>query len=324
MHQQISERVAAIIPVYRARFLADCLASVFAQTRQPDQVIVVDDGSPEGAEIDRAVRPYGDRLTLIRQENRGAGAARNRGILASNTNLIAFLDADDEWTPEFLQGQLDLMRAYRLGVVYANGDIVGDSPLSGMYFMETAPSQGTVTVDALLSQRCTVLTSSVVAHRKVLLDAGLFDESLRRGQDFDLWVRLAAAGTTFAYTTAPLVKRRIHSQNLSGDCISELERAVAVLVKLREKNVLTAAQCDVLDARVRALRAQIATEQGKKTLLAGDLPVARWHFRQAVAEGGGWKPRIVGLALHLAPAMTRQAYLFKLRRDSAAAPVQTA
>jgi len=324
MHQQISERVGAVIPVYRANFLADCLASVFAQTRQPDRVIVVDDGSPEGAAIERAVERYGDRVTLIRQENRGAGAARNRGILASDTDLIAFLDADDEWAPEFLQEQLDLMRAYRFGVVYANGDIVGGSPLCGMHFMETAPSQGTVSVDALLSQRCTVLTSSVVTRRNVLLDVGLFDEDLRRGQDFDLWVRLAAAGTTFAYTTAPLVKRRIHSQNLSGDCISELERAIAVLSKLRDKRLLTAPQCEVLDTRVRALRAQIATEQGKKTLLAGDLPEARSHFRQAVAEGGGWKPRIVRLALRVAPVMTRQAYLFKLRRDSAASPVQTA
>ena len=86
MHQQTRERVATVIPVYRAHFLADCLASVFAQTRQPDRVIVVDDGSPERATIERAVMPYGDRVTLIRQVNRGAGAARNRGILASDTD----------------------------------------------------------------------------------------------------------------------------------------------------------------------------------------------------------------------------------------------
>lgn len=323
MHENASERVTVIIPVYRAHFFADCLASVFAQTRRPDRVIVVDDGSPEGAVIERAVRRYGDEVTLIRQENRGAGAARNRGILASNTDLIAFLDADDEWAPAFLQEQIDLMRAYRLGVVYANGEIVGDTPLRGMRFMDTAPSQGTVTVDALLSQRCTVLTSSVVARRTELLDVGLFDEDLRRGQDFDLWVRLAAAGAVFAYTTAPLVKRRVHAQNLSGDRISELERALDVLLKLRHKGLLTPPQCDVLDARVRVLRAQIATEQGKKTLLAGDLPEARWHFRQAVTEGGGWKPLVVRLALQVAPTMTRHAYLFRMRRHAAASPAQT-
>ena len=74
---------------------------------------------------------------------------------------------------------------------------------------------------------------------------------------------------------------------------------------------------------MRVLRAQVATEQGKKTLLAGDLPEARWHFRQAVSEGGGWKPRVVKLALQVAPAITRQSYLLKLRRDAAASPAQT-
>jgi hypothetical protein len=72
------------------------------------------------------------------------------------------------------------------------------------------------------------------------------------------------------------------------------------------------------------LRAQIATEQGKKTLLLGDLPEARSHFRQAATAGGGWKTRLVGLALQFAPVLTRQAYLLKLRRDSLSRPVQTA
>jgi hypothetical protein len=104
----------------------------------------------------------------------------------------------------------------------------------------------------------------------------------------------------------------------------ELERAEAVLLKLRDKLPLTPANAEVLEARVRALRADIATEQGKKTLLAGRLAEARGHFRRAVAAGGGWKPRIVKLALQLAPQTTRQAYLFKLRRGAAASHVQTA
>ena len=324
MHNHTFDRVSVIVPVYRGLYLADCLASVFAQTRQPDRVIVIDDGSPDGALIEEAVAPYAERITLFRQENRGAGAARNRGIIASDTDLIAFLDADDEWAPGFLEEQLDLMRTRRCGAVYANGHIIGDSPLCGRRFMETAPSEGPVTVEALLGQRCTVLTSAMLTSRRALLDAGLFDEGLRRGQDFDLWVRLAAAGTTFAYTTVPLVRRRIHSQNLSGDRLAELDRAATVLLKLRDKLALTPPQCGVLDSRVRALRAEIATEQGKKTLLAGRLSEARGHFRQAVAAGGGWKPRIVKLALELAPQTTRQAYLFKLRRGAAASHVQTA
>jgi hypothetical protein len=322
--QQQRDRVGVVIPVYRAHFLADCLASVFAQTRPPDRVAVVDDGSPEGALIETLVRRYGDRLTLIREENRGAGAARNRGIQALDTDLIGFIDADDEWLPQFLERQLALLHSGDWDAVYANGDIVGDSPLRGMRFMDTAPSEGPVSVEALLSQRCTVLTSSVVVRRQALVDVGLFDEDLRRGQDFDMWVRLAARGVKFTYSTRPLVKRRIHSQNLSGDSVSELERAAAVLSKVRGKLALAPAQLQILDRRAQALRAQLATEQGKKTLLAGDVAEARTHFREAVAAGGGWKPRIASLALQLAPAITRQAYLFKLRRGAAPTPIQPA
>ena len=204
MQHRTAPSIAVIIPVYRAHYLATCLASVFAQTRSPTQVIVVDDGSPDGAEIDSAVAPYRDRLVLLRQDNLGAGAARNRGLRHSSTDLIAFLDADDLWCPQHLERQADVLwQEDGPALVYANGRLIGGGPLSGMLFMETAPSTGEATLEALLSQRCTILTSSVVVERSVLFAAGLFDESLRRGQDFDMWVRLAAAGARFSYTTEP-------------------------------------------------------------------------------------------------------------------------
>ena len=323
MHEHITHRVTIVIPVYRAQFLDRCLASVFAQTRPAEAVIVVDDGSPERAAIDSAVARYPGCVVLLRQENRGAGAARNRGILASQTPLVAFLDADDEWAPEFLERQLALIgRMPHWSLVYANGIVIGDTPLHGTRFMDVAPSAGTVDLEALLAQRCSVLTSSVVVQRRALLGVGLFDEELRRGQDFDLWVRLAAAGVQIAFSREPLVKRRIHGQNLSGDRISELERAVGVLSRLREKLALTSLQRDLLNGRVRMLRSQIATEQGKRTLAAGEVLVAASFFRQAAADGGGWKSRMVHLALQIAPGLTRQAYLFKLRRGAASASAQ--
>src|SRR3954447_7877831 len=90
--------VSVIIPAYRAsRDIADALASVFAQTFTDFEVIVVDDGSPDAAELEVAVAPFRSRIQLIVQANRGAGAARNTGIRASTGRLIAFLDADDLW-----------------------------------------------------------------------------------------------------------------------------------------------------------------------------------------------------------------------------------
>ena len=81
---------------------------------------------------------------------------------------------------------------------------------------------------------------------------------------------------------------------------------------------------DLIDARVRTLRGQMAIEQGKRTLAAGEVSAAASHFRQAAAHGGGWKSWLVHLALQVAPGMTRQAYLFKQRRAAASAPAHAA
>jgi glycosyltransferase involved in cell wall biosynthesis len=318
MHRLTPSRIAVVIPVYRAHYLADCLGSVFAQTVLPSQVLVVDDGSPDSAEIAAAVAPFGDRVTLLRQENLGAGAARNNGIRHADGDLIAFLDADDLWSPALLERQLQLLSQDPGRVlVYANGRLMGDGPLKGMLFMDTAPSTGEPTLGALLTQRCTVLTSSVVVKREALLAAGLFDESLRRGQDFDMWVRLAAAGARFGYTTEALVCRRIHTMNLSGDRITELERAAAVLEKLRSKIQFGPVESRAIDARLRLLHGDIHAERGKRDLASGAVTDAAAHFREAAGAGAGWKVQVVNLALRIAPRVTRQAYVLKTRRGTA-------
>lgn len=318
MQRPTPSRIAVVIPVFRAHYLGDCLASVFAQTRPPDQVIVVDDGSPDAATIDEVARRFEGRVTLLRQANAGAGAARNLGIRHADADLIAFLDADDLWCPELLQRQLALMdEDPERALVYANGRLMGDGPLRGMLFMDTAPSTGIPTLEALLTQRCTVLTSSVLVRRDALVASGLFDESLRRGQDFDMWVRLAAAGARFGYTTEPLVYRRIHTMNLSGDRLTELERAASVLEGLRAKIAFGPEESRALDARLRLLRGDIHAERGKRDLAAGAMGDAAAHFREAAGAGAGWKVQVVNLALRIAPRVTRQAYVLKTRRGTA-------
>jgi glycosyltransferase involved in cell wall biosynthesis len=105
--------VSVVIPAYNAEaYLREALDSVFAQTRPPDEVVVVDDGSTD--RTSEVAASYGDRVRLLRQPNRGEAAARNAGVLAARGALIAFLDADDTWLPRYLESQL---RVYVLSLV---------------------------------------------------------------------------------------------------------------------------------------------------------------------------------------------------------------
>lgn len=319
MHEQAKTRIAVVIPVYGAQYLPACLASVFNQTRPADEVIVVDDGSPEGSLIDDAVARYGERVVRLRQPNLGAGAARNHGVRSTNADLIAFLDADDLWAPELLcEQERRLMSPPGHTLVYANATLIGTSPLPGRVFMDRAPSCGEVTVEALIRQRCTVLTSSVLVRRSALMECGLFDEEIWRGQDFDMWVRLAHRGARFAYTSDALVVRRIHGATLSGDRMTELERARAVLMKLSAKLDLTADEQHALRSRVGLLESWAEAEQGKRSLKAGDLAAARARFARAASEHAEWSTQAVAWAMRFAPTLTRRAYLLKTRRHQPA------
>ena len=105
--------------------------------------------------------------------------------------------------------------------------------------------------------------------------------------------------------------------NLSGDRLTELERAAAVLEKLRVKIQFGPVESRALEARLRLLRGDIHAERGKRDLAAGAVGDAAAHFREAAGAGAGWKVQVVNLALRIAPRVTRHAYALKTRRGTA-------
>src|ERR1022692_3740433 len=183
--------VSVIIPAYNsAKFIAEALDSVFAQTFPDYEVILINDGSPDTEELEAVLGPYRKRIVYLKQENGGPGKARNNGICCAQGEYVAFLDSDDRLLPEYLEAQLALFeKDPSLDLVYSDLLLEGDSPLSGKTFMETCPSMGQATFDAVLTQKCQIPTSAVVARKQALLDAGLFDESLFVVEDYDLWLR---------------------------------------------------------------------------------------------------------------------------------------
>jgi glycosyltransferase involved in cell wall biosynthesis len=303
--------VSVIIPAFRsAPYIAATLASVFDQTCRNIEVILVNDGSPDTRELLEAIAPWRSQLVYIEQENGGAGAARNAGLDAARGEYVAFLDADDRWLPEFLASQVEYLERNRgCDMVYADALITGDTPLAGRTFMETTPSQGPVTFGSLVEQRCTVLTSAVVARREAVEAAGRFDASLRRGQDFDLWLRLAHRGCRIEYQRIALIERVVLADGLSADPVTELERAIRVLDAIAVKLALTDHDRERLRRRVTVLGGSLELERGKRCLRTGKFDLARRHFQRSMALVPNWKLRVVLTTMGISPRLFQRLYL---------------
>jgi glycosyltransferase involved in cell wall biosynthesis len=320
MNARANNRVAVIIPVYAGAFLDQALTSVFRQTRPADQVIVIDDGSPDQAAVQQAIARWPGRITLLRQQNGGAAAARNAGLAAADANWVAFLDADDRWMPTFLERQLAFLAAHPdIDLVWADATIVGDTPAAGRTFMSMCPSSGPVTLERLLAQTCNVLTSTVVVRRAQVMAIGAFDVALRRGQDFDLWLRLVARGAKAGYQQEVLALRRLHGRNLSGTRLHELERALHVFDKALKTLPLTREEQQAARRRIRVLNGELAREHGKVRLMLGDFAEARRLLDRAHREAPHWKLLAARLGLRIMPGLVRRLYLARGTTLAAAA-----
>ncbi|MEZ5988241.1 MAG: glycosyltransferase [Planctomycetota bacterium] len=211
--------VAAIVPAFRSEaWLAAAIDSVLAQTRVPDEVIVVDDGSPDG--VGRVCARYAGRIVYARRPNAGPGAARNFGIRLSSARYLAFLDADDSWDPTKVERQLAFMEARPELVASCTGLRRVDEAGAGQDEADRPAGPGdaehTLDLQTLLAGN-PISTLTVMVRREALEEAGLFDEDpdLVAVEDYDLWLRLAAHGPIGRLDEC-LASYRVHGASLSG------------------------------------------------------------------------------------------------------------
>ena len=304
--------VSVIIPAYNAsEFIGETLDSVFAQTFNDFEVLLINDGSPDTAELERVLHRFPATLRYIKQENRGAAAARNTGLREAHGEFGAFLDADDTWLSSFLEKQMEFLKRNNADFVFCDALLFGEASLAGRTFMQLQPSRGEVTPERLLAGDVTVLTSSVLARRQPILEVGLFDESLRRGHDFDLWLRLAKLGIRFAYHHEVLAHHRIVESGLSGGTISQLRRTLTVLDAIKAKGLTPAELRAFKSTQNRTLR-ELALENGKERLIGRDFDGARKYFNEARKFRHSWKLLLVCLALRISPDILRHIYRRRL------------
>lgn len=190
--------VSVVIPLYnKGPYIARALTSVLAQTVRDFEVIVVDDGSTDGgAEV---VGGFGDpRVRLIRQENHGVSAARNRGIEAARGEMVAFLDADDEWTPRHLEALLRLREKYPQAGAYGTAYLMQENASTiraPSYSAAIPPEPWEGLLSSYFSDAVSgspPISSSIVAvPRCILNEVGGFNTGAWYGEDVDLWGRIA-------------------------------------------------------------------------------------------------------------------------------------
>jgi glycosyltransferase involved in cell wall biosynthesis len=304
--------VSVITPVYNAApFIGATLASVFAQSFTDYEVIVVDDGSSDTAALHQALLPYRGRIICLTQTNGGPSRARNAAIREARGTYVALLDSDDLWMPGYLAEQVRRLEADRsIDLLYSDAIIFGDSPLAGRTVMSLTPSNGDVTFESLIEERCTVLTSCTVARRQAVIDAGLFDERFIRCEDVQLWLRLAFRGCRLAYHRTPLVQSRRRRGSLSEDPSRMIEAFIEVLSEIEATLPVTTEQRRLLRRRVADLQAYAALQEGKRLMMAEQYEAAVAALaRSAAREPLYWKRARLGalqITLRLMPRLMRR------------------
>ena len=199
-----------IIPAYNAiKYLPDTLESVLKQTFTDFEILIINDGSSDNV-VEWFTNITDPGIKLISQSNQGVSAARNTGIAEAKGEYIAFLDADDLWSPTKLEKQLQCFANNpSLGLVHTAMTLVDEKGNSlGRTFTSNVEGDAL----KLLLENNTIVTSSVIVRRNCLTTVGEFNINLNSSEDWELWVRIASR-YPIGLIKEPLVFYRQHPEN---------------------------------------------------------------------------------------------------------------
>ena len=223
--------ISVVMPSYNSMaYIAAAIDSVLRQTHPVTEIIVVDDGSIDATRDIVATYP---EVIRVGQNHLGPSAARNKGVREARGQWIAFLDSDDLWHPQKIEKQILALAAYPAAAfcfsTLTSFHMESGTPLLNDTYVPSrlrewinrrVTKEGWACGDVyrlLLETNC-VHTSSVLARRAALIDAGLFDETLVHGEDHDLWLRLARRWPA-VFLKDEISQYRIHSESISGELL---------------------------------------------------------------------------------------------------------
>jgi glycosyltransferase involved in cell wall biosynthesis len=222
MAETLKPSISAVMATYQAEdFIAEAIDSILAQTRPPDEVVVVDDGSTDATA--RILAGYGDRIRVISQENRGYPVAMNRAIQESLGDFVSPCGADDLWEPRKLEWQAQALDAHpEVGVLFGHAVFFGSVEGDHVRPTGTELLDGQGLLEDLLERNPINMPSAVI--RRDLLDRlGWFTDGFV-ADDFEFFFHCLRADVCFYYEPRTLVRYRRHEHNITKN-IAEMHEA---------------------------------------------------------------------------------------------------
>jgi len=270
-------QISVVITAYNEEaFVGTALRSALRQTLPDLEIIVVDDGSEDRTR--EVVESFGDeRIHLIRQRNQGLSAARNTGIAAAGCELIAFLDSDDVWMPDFCERMAGALNGRPdAGFSYSDAWWLDDA--SDRFYRASAmavnrppadPPQDPEEFLRLLLSRGNFIFVSTMVRKAVLDEVGGFDTTLTAVEDYDMWIRILAAGHGAAATGLRLALKRDRGTSMSRQHRNMFVNLRRVLLDTAEKRDVPEDVKAVARQRAASLDRSIAAVDGEAPLRAG-------------------------------------------------------
>jgi glycosyltransferase involved in cell wall biosynthesis len=267
--------ISVVIPLYnKEKYILRTITSVLNQTVSPAEIIVIDDGSTDNSarEVEKIID---NRIHLVRQKNAGEGAARNRGVLEANCDLIAFLDADDEWKPSFLETVTRMYNNFPDCGAYATSYEILTSKGEVIHpYLEGIPPEpwiGLIPNFVKMSQHGSPLSSSsVVIPKKIFTLLGGFPEKVTQGADRMMWFKL---GIRYPIAISSSSQAIYHTEATDRACyayVREPETANLIDEMLKNNEIPIALKQDVYD-----YCAYLKIEKAKHRIKAGEPKLAR-------------------------------------------------
>jgi len=303
-------KISVIIPCYNSKpWIARALASVARQSYAPCEIIVIDDGSTDGS-VRKVETMHFRNLSVIRQSNQGASAARNKGIEVARGELIAFLDADDQWHTEKLEKQVEFFQKFpNIHWCGTNYYIVGDIRKRSRLTKSSWPKSLELEVfsdfySANLDER-RILTSGVAIRKSVFTHVGTFDTDILHGQDTDLWWRIAREYPAYGYFHKPLFD---YSLMVPGGISHSGPKRIRSQIHLLRKHIQNLKSQDAIQSSYGQLVRKTCIQVARFALIVGENRRARELLKILPSEWKGgryvvWnflgllpKPLLIGMA----------------------------